>query len=265
MQTKIIDFKKYSTIKIGQKVEIELIDSSSWDKKGYFIVGFASNILLPDDPQKIAMLSKKLDYIKIDDNKLIIGGATKSGKIFNFCKKHNIFGFEFLAKLPGSLGGLVAMNAGVKEHEIFNHLLKATTNKGTFSKNQIDYGYRYCNLDGVIFEAVFDLKYGFDRNLVQFLNNLRANQPKEPSAGSCFKNPKGFSAGRLLDEVGLKGKRVGGMAFSDIHANFLINLGGGSYQNAITLINLAKQKVKEKSGINLELEIKIPNIKGAVS
>ena len=86
---------------------------------------------------------------------------------------------------------------------------------------------------------------------------FRDNQPKEPSAGSCFKNPPNNFAGKLLDESGLKGFKIGNMAFCETHANFLVNLGNGTFGDALQLIELAKRKVFEKSGIELELEIKI--------
>ena len=91
----------------------------------------------------------------------------------------------------------------------------------------------------------------------KMFKELRNNQPKTPSAGSCFKNPPNNFAGKLLDEAGLKGFKIGGMAFCETHANFLINLGNGTFEDSIKLIKLAKKKVFEKSGIELELEIKI--------
>ena len=98
---------------------------------------------------------------------------------------------------------------------------------------------------------------GFDSELLAMFKKMRDNQPKEPSAGSCFKNPTNNFAGKLLDEAGLKGYRIGDMAFSTTHANFLVNLGNGTYKEAMELIDLAKKKVFETSGIELELEIKI--------
>lgn len=100
-----------------------------------------------------------------------------------------------------------------------------------------------------------DLKYGFDKTAVDIFKKMRANQPSTPSAGSCFKNPTGFSAGYLIENVGLKGFRIGDMAYSEIHANFLTNLGDGTYDDAMKLITMAKEKVKDKFGIVLELEI----------
>jgi UDP-N-acetylmuramate dehydrogenase len=84
---------------------------------------------------------------------------------------------------------------------------------------------------------------------------MRDNQPDDPSAGSCFKNPPGDAAGRLIQEAGLKGYRIGDMAFSEQHANFLVNLGEGTFEDAISLIRLAQKRVEESTGILLELEI----------
>jgi UDP-N-acetylmuramate dehydrogenase len=95
------------------------------------------------------------------------------------------------------------------------------------------------------------------QKLLDELLDLRSNQPSEPSAGSAFKNPQGDYAGRLIEAVGLKGKRKGQMQWSTMHANFLVNLGGGTYEEAKSLIDLAKHEVKNRFGITLIEEIKI--------
>jgi UDP-N-acetylmuramate dehydrogenase len=110
-------------------------------------------------------------------------------------------------------------------------------------------------LGGVATAAKFKIHRGYDRALLQELASLRNNQPSDPSAGSAFKNPPNDHAGRLIEAVGLKGYRIGDMAWSDIHANFLVNLGNGTYQDAITLIELAKKRVKDTFGIPLHEEI----------
>ena len=255
MTTKIIDFSKYSSIKIGQKLNITLIDECSEISQNSYIVGSCSNILIGNNPPQLFMLSKKYDFIKFDNNILHIGAATPSGKIVSFCKKYNIGGFEFLSHLPGKLGGLVKMNAGLKEYEIFNNLLEVFTCKGKYHKKEIDFGYRYTNINSPILSASFEITQGFDHNLVETFYKMRSNQPKQPSAGSCFKNPPNDYAGRLIEAVGLKGRRVGNMGWSEIHANFLVNYGGGTYNDAITLIQEAQAKVLELFNIKLELEI----------
>jgi UDP-N-acetylmuramate dehydrogenase len=203
------------------------------------------------------MLSKDFANIDQENDMLIIGAATPTGRIVSYARKHDIAGFEFCAKLPGTLGGMLAMNAGVKEFEIFNILHSIKIDGRWLPKEEIEHGYRFAKLHGIATEAKFEIKHGFDQILLDTLVSLRSNQPPEPSAGSVFKNPKGDYAGRLIEAVGLKGVKKGEMQWSEIHANFLVNLGGGTFEDAIYLINLAKEKVKEVFDIDLEEEIKI--------
>ena len=214
--TRSIDFSKYSSIKIGPVVDVALIDEIVSLSKEYFIIGGANNLLVSPNPRPLALLSKRFDYITLDNDQLTIGGATKSGRIFSFVKKHDIKGFEYLGKLPGTLGGLIYMNAGMKEDEIFNHLVHIKTSKGYIAKEEINYGYRFTDIDDIIYEAVFDVQKGFDSDKLALFTKMRANQPKEPSPGSAFKNPPDDFAGRLIEAVGLKGYRIGDAAFSDI-------------------------------------------------
>ena len=228
--------------------------------KNRYLIGSCNNILIGDNPPPLMLLSKEYDYINIEDNILKIGGATPSGKIASFCKKHNIANFEFLSHLPGKLGGLVYMNAGLKEYEMFNNLLNITTLLGKQNKNEIEYGYRYTSIKEPILEATFALEYGFDTQKVAMFKKMRTNQPSTPSAGSCFKNPKGDYAGRLIEATGLKGIVRGDMCFSNEHANFLVNNGNGLYEDATYLIKEAQKRVYTEFGILLELEIKILDI-----
>ncbi len=252
---KRIDFSKYSSIKIGPTVDVYLISKETPIPNDATIIGSCSNILVGNNPPPLMMLSKEFDFIKINHDTITIGAATPSGKLFSFSKRHNIGGFEFLAHLPGKLGGLVKMNAGLKEFEIFDNLLSITTSKGVFSKEQITYGYRYANIEGVIFDATFKVKKGFDAKKVALFHDMRRNQPKEPSAGSFFKNPVNDYAGRLIEAVGLKGYRIGEAAWSNKHANFLVNLGSATFEDAITLVKLVKKRVYEEFGIELQEEV----------
>ena len=253
--TKIVNFSKYSSIKIGPTVEVELIERIQPLPKDTFLIGGANNILVSDNPPKLAMLSKKFEYMHLEDEIFTIGGATKSGRIFSFCKKYNIKGFEYLSKLPGTLGGLIKMNAGMKEDEIFNNLVKIKTCDGYISKEDINYGYRFTDIDTTVYEAVFKVEQGLDREKLASFASMRKNQPTLPSAGSAFKNPPNDYAGRLIEAVGLKGYRKGGATFSEVHANFLVNAGGASFEDAMFLIELAKEKVYEEFGIRLEEEV----------
>lgn len=256
MNTKTIDFSKYSSIRIGPKVDVALIENDVVPA-GHLIVGAANNLLVSPTPPPLMILSKEYDFIRIDKERLIIGAATPGGKVVSFCKKNNIAHFEYLSKLPGTVGGMIKMNAGLKEYEIFNHLIALRTPSGWIPKEEIEYGYRTTSICEVVFEAAFELEKGFSFERLEMFAQMRSNQPTEASAGSCFKNPPGDYAGRLIEAVGLKGHRIGAMAFSEVHANFLVNYGGGRFEDALTLIHEAQVRVKEESGIELQSEIAI--------
>lgn len=257
---KKINFSKFSSIKIGGEINVEILENCKNINLKAFLIGSCNNILMGTNPPPLMKLSKKFDYIKIEDNLLKIGAATPSGKINSFCKKNNIANFEFCSHLPGTLGGLVFMNAGLKEYEIFNNLISILTCEGIKNKDEINYGYRFTNINSIVLEATFKLERGFDEQKILMFKQMRSNQPSIPSAGSCFKNPKNDYAGRLIEEVGLKGKRVGGMEFSQKHANFLVNHSNGTFKDAIYLIDEAKKRVFSQFGITLECEIQILHI-----
>lgn len=255
--TKSINFSTYSSIKIGPTLDVLLLDALIPLPKGTKVIGGANNLLVSPTPPPLAMLDKSFDFIHLAENILHVGGATPSGKILSFAKKQNLAGFELMQKLPGTLGGMVAMNAGLKEWEIFNDLIAIRTKQGWIPKEAIEHGYRFAKIEGVVYEATFTCKDGFDENLLAMFKKMRDNQPKEPSAGSCFKNPAGHFAGKLIEEAGFKGKRVGAMMFSNVHANFLVNLGGGTYEEAMELITAVKEEVLKRFGVKLEEEIMI--------
>ena len=257
MQKKTLNFKTYSSLKVGQKEEVLVVEDYDESLKDFYLIGSCNNTLIGTKPPPLMMLSKKFDFIKIEDNLLKIGAATPSGKISSFCKKNNIKNFEFLSHLPGKLGGLIFMNAGLKEYEISNYLVDVTLSSGKKRGDEIEFEYRKSGIDEIIFEASFILEYGYDVNRVEIFKKMRSNQPKTPSAGSCFKNPPNDYAGRLIEAVGLKGLRVGDMEFSSQHANFLVNHKDGTFDDAIYLIQEAQKRVFSEFGIKLECEIEI--------
>ena len=254
---KTIDFSKYSSIKVGQPVEVLMIEKDDDIPTDRYLIGGANNLLVSPAPPKLMMLSKDFASIEQEEGILTIGAAMPTGRIVSYTKKHNIAGFEFCAKLPGTLGGMLAMNAGVKEYEIFNILHSLKINGEWILAKEIEYGYRFAKLNGIATYARFKIKIGFDQTLLDTLLKLRSNQPHDPSAGSAFKNPENDYAGRLIEAVGLKGKRKGDMQWSDMHANFLVNRGEGTFKDAKYLIDLAKEKISKKFNITLKEEIKL--------
>ncbi|QQF52734.1 UDP-N-acetylmuramate dehydrogenase [Campylobacter fetus subsp. venerealis] len=250
-----IDFSKLSSVKIGGIFNVEIIDEIR-DFNGV-VIGGANNILISPNPPKMGILSSKFDYIKFENGILKVGAKTKTSTLFKFVQEHRLGGFEFIKKIPGTMGGLITMNAGLKEYEISQNLKSVITSYSEFGKNECDFSYRHSSIKGVIYEARFEILREFSDELSLFLNAKRANQPKGASFGSCFTNPKEAPAGKLLEEVGLKGFRIGGCGFSQLHANFLINYGGGTFDDAIALINLAKERVMDKFKIELKSEVVI--------
>ena len=254
---KTINFSKYSSIKVGQPTQVLMIEEGDTIPEDRYLIGGANNLLVSPSPPPLMMLSKDFATIVQEENMLVIGAAMPTGRIVSYAKKHDIGGFEFCAKLPGTLGGMLAMNAGVKAYEIFNILHSIKINNEWIPAQEIEHGYRFAKLGGIATQAKFEITYGFDQKLLDELLNLRSNQPLEPSAGSVFKNPEGDYAGRLIEAVGLKGVRKGQMQWSTVHANFLVNLGGGTYEDAKSLIDLAKSEVFNRFNIALIEEIKI--------
>ena len=261
--TRLIDFSKFTSVRIGGVHEIFEVDSledlSSPHFLGSVMIGGGNNLLISPNPPKMAMLGKEFDYINFnplgENIHLEIGAATKSAKIYNFAKQNNIAHLEFLKNIPGTLGGLIKMNAGLLKFSISDNLTHVRLARGWVSKEEISFSYRHSGIDEAILGAKFELQIGFDASISDAISAKRANQPKGASFGSCFVNPEGHFAGALLEAVGLKGYAIGGAKFSEEHANFLINFNHASFEDATSLINLAKARVLEKFGVELKTEV----------
>ncbi|MCI5968574.1 UDP-N-acetylmuramate dehydrogenase [Helicobacter sp.] len=271
MLQKTIDFSRYTSVKIGSIQPLNYIESlRDYDNllqssTPLNIIGRANNLLISPNARNLIALSKEFDYIKDLGSALEVGAATPSGKLFSYAKRHNLTGFEILSKLPGSIGGIIKMNAGLKTYEIKDILdgifiLDSNVKLKFKSVESLGLTYRNSAIPELIFAGIFKKQKGFNAKLVETFAKMRANQPKEPSFGSCFKNPKGNFAGALLEQAGLKGVKFGknqSLMFSPLHANFLINLGNSSFEEALDVIVLAKEKVYKESKILLDEEVKI--------
>lgn len=251
----LVDFSKFSSVRVGGIFEVEILDENS--EFDGVVIGGGNNILVSPNPPYLGMLDKKFDYIKFDAEILEIGALTKSAKIYNFSKKNNLTNFEFLKGIPGTVGGMLTMNAGLVGFSVSDCLVSVKTNRGEFLKSELAFSYRKSEIPGIIFSAKFKVGFGFDENLSKEIAQKRANQPRGASFGSCFKNPPNDSAGRLIDVCGLKGFKIGNAGFSKEHANFLINYGDAKFEDVMNLIELAKKRVYEEFGVMLETEVVI--------
>lgn len=268
MKEKLINFATYSSIKIGGRIAVKIAQSTSEIhelQKTHFIIGGANNLLLSPKNHALFMLGREFDYIRDLGDLIEVGASCNAKKAFLYFKARNLGGLEFLGTIPGKMGGIVKMNAGMKRYEVANIVHSVCVSDANQSewRTNVPFGYRTSGICGAISAVRFKKILGFNSEVEAQCKIMRANQPKTPSAGSFFRNPleipRGFSApksaGELLEMVGFRGKRIGNVAFSEIHANFLVNLGGGSFEDAITLINLAKDAVCEKFGITLQSEV----------
>lgn len=264
MQEKVIDFSTYSSIRIGPKIPVKIaqnLNEAILLQKTHFLIGGANNILLSPKNHAIFTLGKEFDYIIDKGDFIEVGASVSAKKVFAYFKSQNLALLEFLGTIPGKIGGIIKMNAGMKQYEVKNAIHSVCID-GIWHKN-IAFSYRNSDISGVIIAVRFKKNAGFDSKIESQCKIMRSHQPKQPSAGSFFRNPSeiplGFdrakSAGELLDLAGFKGRRKGNVAFSEKHANFLINLGRGEFNDAISLIESAKDAVKKRFNITLKSEV----------
>lgn len=236
----------------------------------YFIMGGGSNLLFSDNGFKgiVFKLTGEFEEISISGNIVTTGSATSLGTVIKQSAEQSLRGFEHFIGIPGTIGGAVFGNAGLNNSWIgsFIDTVEVMDFNGNIKKYDscdIVFSYRSCNLKNcVITKAIFILKNG-DKN--DILKTVSAEVEKRiftqplgtKNAGCVFKNPEGQNAGYLIDILGLKGFNIGGIKVSDIHANFLVNTGNGTSSEMLQLIELIKEKVRERFKIELLTEIKI--------
>lgn len=275
--------QNHTTWKVGGAVDIMVLPFDATDiqriihyasKAGLplYIFGNGSNLLVLDKGIRgiVIKLNKCIDNIEIKDNIVVAGAGALLPKVARIAVSGGLKGLEFAIGIPASVGGAVTMNAGAHGNCISEVIqeVKVVTTDGevkTIPVNSLNYGYRSSRIKDeghIVVEAVFKLTPGdaseLKRIITKNMDFRRNRQPLNyPNAGSVFKNPLGESAGRLIDEAGCKGQRVGQAKVSEVHANFIVNLGGAKASDIFCLINQVREKVKARFGIALELEVQI--------
>lgn len=235
-------------------------------------IGFGSNLLVRDGGLSGAVISVVgvLDELEtINETEIIAGAGVPSAKAARFAAQQGLGGIEFLAGIPGTIGGALAMNAGAYGGEVWQYIKQAETinRKGerkVYSKDQFEIGYRSvslpedewfvaCNLDLEISD-----KDSVEQRITNMLSDRAVAQPLgQHSCGSVFRNPSDDHAARLIDDCGLKGKQVGGATVSEKHANFIINSGNATSSDIEQLIELIQATVFEKHVVELIPEVRI--------
>jgi len=236
-----------------------------------FILGRGTNLLVMDGGIRGVVIDiKGLNKLEVRDGGFIYSGAgVPLPKLVYFAMEYSLTGLEFASGIPGSVGGAIVMNAGAAEGEMKDAVESVTLmyEDGDIKeakREALSFSYRDLSLPkgSIVLGAAFKLKCGEKEAIKERIHSLmqarKTKQPlDQPNAGCIFKNPPSASAGRIIDEVGLKGLQFGGARVSDLHANFLVNNGNATAKDILSLVDDVMEKVYEKRGTALEPEIKI--------
>ncbi len=236
----------------------------------FYIVGKGSNLLVSDEGVRGVILStENAEKASVDGTRMTAEAGISLAKLARLAKQASLTGLEFAAGIPGSLGGAVTMNAGAYGGEMKDVLTGATVlaSDGTvhrLSVEELDLGYRTSRIQTgglIVLEAELRLREGDPEAVQARMDELayqrRSKQPLEyPSAGSMFKRPAGYFAGKLIDDAGLRGFAVGGAQVSEKHCGFVVNRGGATARDVLTLCDEVSRTVYEKFGVRLEREVR---------
>jgi UDP-N-acetylmuramate dehydrogenase len=237
--------------------------------ESFYVLGGGTNVLFSDDGYRgvVISLTDKLEEIIVKGKEIFCGGGALLSNVLNVALKNNLVGLEFVSGIPGSVGGAVYGNAGLRDKWIDSVIKEVEVYIGSkkvwLARKQINFSYRKSSLkNSVISDVRFSLKKTAENdNLAMVFENVQRRLKTQPlifpNAGSIFKNPKGFSVGKLIEEIGLKGVRIGGAKISELHGNFIINIGEASAKDVLALISLIEEKIYKQFSIKLETEIKI--------
>lgn len=273
---------KHTTFKIGGPAEYFVTPENKDQLKlviqvckesniPYYIIGKGSNLLVGDKGYKgvIIQIYKNFKNIEFDNNIVTAGAGVMLSRLAREAAEHNLAGLQGESGIPGTLGGAVAMNAGAYGYEIRDYILSATVLNPegeliTLNKEELELGYRTSIVQKnsyIVVEAAFELPIGEKETILaeiaEFDRKRAEKQPLEyPSAGSTFKRPEGYFAGKLIMDAGLRGYRVGDIMVSEKHCGFVVNVGNGTASEVRQLINDVQRIIYEKNQVKLEPEVR---------
>ncbi|MCM3221061.1 UDP-N-acetylmuramate dehydrogenase [Bacillus cereus] len=275
---------RYTTMKIGGPADILIVPKHvagiektlqlvKQYKTKWTVIGRGSNLLVSDQGIEgvVIRLGEGLDHLEVEKHKVRVGSGYPLIKLSTLLSRQGLAGLEFASGIPGSVGGAVYMNAGAHKSDISSVLSKALIlfEDGTIdwlTNKELEFSYRASVLQtkrpGIVLEAVFQLQAGKREEIVRSMQNnkdyRRETQPwNHPCAGSVFRNPIPHFAGDLVEKAGLRGCRIGGAQISEMHGNFIVNTGGASAQDVLSLIELIKHTIKDKFDVDMHTEVEI--------
>ncbi|MCU5485203.1 UDP-N-acetylmuramate dehydrogenase [Bacillus cereus] len=275
---------RYTTMKIGGPADILIVPKHvagiektlqlvKQYKTKWTVIGRGSNLLVSDQGIEgvVIRLGEGLDHLEVEKHKVRVGSGYPLIKLSTLLSRQGLAGLEFASGIPGSVGGAVYMNAGAHKSDISSVLSKALIlfEDGTIDwlmNKELEFSYRASVLQtkrpGIVLEAEFQLQAGKREEIVRSMKNnkdyRRETQPwNHPCAGSVFRNPIPHFAGDLVEKAGLRGYRIGGAQISEMHGNFIVNTGGASAQDVLSLIELIKHTIKDKFDVDMHTEVEI--------
>ena len=274
---------KHTSFKIGGPADIMVLPGSieeiamavkvcRTNDCPYFVMGNGTNLLVKDGGYRgvIIKIGSNFSDYRINQERIYSQAGILLSALSQCAAESALEGLEFASGIPGTLGGAVAMNAGAYEGEMKDVVewARVVTNDGevkVLSVEELEMGYRTSIVQRqglIVADCCLRLKKGEKEKIYEKIKEYtrlrKAKQPLHlPSAGSTFKRPQGYYAGKLIEEAGLKGKRIGDVQVSEMHCGFIVNLGNASARDVLALIDYVRQEVKKKFGVELEPEVKI--------
>ncbi len=273
---------KKTTLRVGGPADVYVEPASEADLaavlkfcnergENFFVLGRGSNLLVRDGGIRgvvICLAHPGFSAVEIVGEKIRCGAGAKLKQVAVDAKRAGLTGVEFLEGIPGSVGGALRMNAGAMGAETFGavesvRVMDHDGNVRDLLGAEIEAEYRCCGLLkdhialGVVFKCKAATREEVEQRMSVFSNKRWDSQPTAPSAGCCFKNPTTIPAGKLVQELGLKGTKVGGAMVSFEHGNFITNDGSATARDVLDLIELIKAKAKAERGIELHTEVEI--------
>lgn len=274
---------KHTTFRAGGKADYlvmpsneeqvrELVLLLKKENVPYYVMGNGSNLLVRDQGFKgvIIQIARKMNQIRVEGETIYAQAGALLSKIAAQALGEGLTGFEFASGIPGTLGGAVMMNAGAYGGEMKQVIVNACvlTSAGEIAvipADLMELGYRtsvFAKNQDIILSAQLKLEYGNEAVIREYMDELKkqrvSKQPLEyPSAGSTFKRPEGYFAGKLIQDAGLRGFQVGGAQVSEKHCGFVINKDHATATDILSLMEQVSDKVETKFGVRLEPEVKI--------
>ena len=272
---------RHTTFRVGGPAEVlvkpeceqiaAVVERCQFHQVPYIIIGNGSNLLVSDQGLSgvVIELGKPASGIRIEGQTVYAEAGAMLSKVANEAAQAGLAGMEFASGIPGTIGGAVFMNAGAYGGEMSQIIKEVTVltpegEKRVLSLEELKLGYRHSCVEEkgyIVLSAVLELEQGNKEEISSYMEELKRKriekQPLEyPSAGSTFKRPEGYFAGKLIMDAGLRGYTVGGAQVSKKHCGFVVNKGGATAADVAALMKYVQEEVKRQFGVTLEAEVR---------